>query len=138
MQILVHQVLGSCGFHMSNSFILAKLLTMWIVDLICVFWFVRICSGPKKHTKQELDVIKNQPISPKWFVGIPDYFHQALLNFLDYKQMSELLKTFFCTSPTRRFRVKNCKVTFKKVRFKFFDNKNESSSYLPKSSTMIQ
>ena len=50
--------------------------------------------------------IKNQSISPKRLVGIEsNVSHHVLLNFLDYKPLSELLKNFSCITLERRWRV---------------------------------
>ena len=64
--------------------------------------------------------IKNQSISPKRLVGIESNIsHHDLLNFLDYKPLSELLKIFFCITLERRWRVlctMTCKLSFMKKR----------------------
>ena len=46
--------------------------------------------------------IKNQSISQKWLVGIEsNVSHHVLLNFLNYKPLSELLKNFSCITLER-------------------------------------
>ena len=51
--------------------------------------------------------IKNQSISPKRLFWIEsNVSHHVLLNFLDYKPLSELLKNFSCITHERRWRVK--------------------------------
>ena len=62
--------------------------------------------------------IKNQSISPKRLVGIEsNVSHHVLLNFLDYKPLSELLKNFSCITLERRLRVKkwslHCAIMYK-------------------------
>ena len=50
--------------------------------------------------------IKNQSISPKRLLGIEfNVSYHVLLNFLDYKPLSELLKTFSCITVKRKWRV---------------------------------
>ena len=47
--------------------------------------------------------IKNQSISPKRLIGIESKVsHHVLLNVLDYKPLSELLKNFSCITLVRR------------------------------------